>query len=237
MCQGRWQEQHGDNDENANDDDLSSGHNEQNDTEERRDEDYSSDREDEATDRNSNNADEDEDEDEDEDSSSGHNEQNGTEEWRDEDYSSDREDEAADRNSNNADEDEDEDETATGTWRKTRPGPKKFEVTIKTRTWKKIKPHAGSVQLQKPWTDVLYKAFALLSFKYQHVKCRKSRKQTAPYFRALAVCTFDDCSAKYTFTIRTKPKPFQNSIDIHVVRFWCCSEIPNSPKEEKLQPQ
>ncbi len=47
---------------------------------------------------------------------------------------------AADRNSSNADEDVNDDETATGTWRKTRPGPKKFEVTIKSRTWKKIKP-------------------------------------------------------------------------------------------------
>ncbi len=37
---------------------------------------------------------------------------------------------------------------------KTRPGPKKFEVTIKTRTWKKIKPHSGSTQLKKPWTGL-----------------------------------------------------------------------------------
>lgn len=111
-------------------------------------------------------------------------------------------------------------------------------MTIKTRTWKKIKPHAGSDQLQKPWTDVLYKVFArvnpccVLSFKYQHVKSRKSRKQTAPYFRALDVCTFDDCSAKYTFTICTKPKPFQNSIDIHVVRFGA---VTHKDKEFKFR--
>ncbi len=72
----------------------------------------------------------------------------------------------------------------------------------------------------------------MLSFKYQHVKCRKSRKQTAPYFRALAVCTFDDCSAKYTFTIRTNPKPFQNSIDIHVVRFGA---VTHKDKELKFR--
>lgn len=45
--------------ENTNNDDVSSGHNEQNGTEEWRDEDYSCDSEDEAADRNSYSADED----------------------------------------------------------------------------------------------------------------------------------------------------------------------------------
>ncbi len=115
---------------------VTAGHNE---TKERRNEIYPCAREDDrnstgdkeeiANDENAN----------DEDSSSGHNEQNGTEEWRDEGYSCDKEDEAADRNSSNADEDVNDDETATGTWRKTRPGPKKFEVTIKNMNLEKNK--------------------------------------------------------------------------------------------------
>ncbi len=47
--------------------------------------------------------------------------------------------------------------------------------------------------------------------------CRKSQKIKGTLFQG--TCCLDDCSAKYTFTICTKPKPFQNSIDVHVVRF------------------
>ncbi|XDV39447.1 hypothetical protein PO909_008694 [Leuciscus waleckii] len=159
----------------------------------------------------------------------------GTEKRRDNDC--DRKDEAGDRNKT-ADEDEDDDETDKGKWRKTRPGPKSFVVAIKTKTWKKIKPHAGLTQLQQPWTDVLYEAFTkvnpccVLAFKYQHVKCRKSRKKRAPYFKALAICIFEDCSAKYKFTIQTKPKPCQKHIDIHVLRI---GEVTHKEKDLKFR--
>jgi len=78
---------------------------------------------------------------------------------RDEDHTSDRKDEAGDRNKSADEDEDDDDETDTGKWRKTRPGPKSFVVAIKTKTWKKIKPHAGLTQLQQSWTDVLYEAF------------------------------------------------------------------------------
>ncbi|KAI7789354.1 hypothetical protein IRJ41_005314 [Triplophysa rosa] len=137
------------------DEDVSSEHSKVSGTEERRDEDFSCEREDEAGDRNNTS-----DEDEDEDVSSEHSKVSGTEERRDEDFSCEREDEAGDRNSNNGIASVNDDDSETEKWRKTKPGPKRFVVAIKTKTWKKIKPRAGSSQLQPPWTDVLYEAFS-----------------------------------------------------------------------------
>lgn len=217
---------------NTTDEDVSSELSKVSGAEERRDEDFSCVREDEAEDRN-NIIDEDEDDDVKSRRSQGHSNFSVSEERNAECYCCGEKNEAGDRTKSSGIKSVNNDDSESEKFRKTKSGPKNFVVAIKVKTWKKIKPRAGSTQLQPPWMDVLYEEFSkvnpccVLSFKYQHVKCKTSRKKRAPYFRAHAICVFGSCPAKYKFTIKTKPKPFQKHIYIHVLRVGDVTHMKN----------
>lgn len=116
--------------------------------------------------------------------------------------------------SENEDEKEHEHNRNNEELRATTPGPTNFSIAIKLESWEKIKH--GSNQLQRPWTDVLYKEFTeissccVLCFKDQHAECKNSQERTLPFFRARATCTFKGRAAVYTFTIKNPTKSQKN---------------------------
>lgn len=114
-----------------------------------------------------------------------------------------------------------------------------FTFTISQSSWQNIKPEIkvyggrGKVsrRLKGKWTDVFFEKVnkihkgCILSFKTHSVKKIGSRKTSAPFLNATAVCTGTFCNSKFRFSIREEPSDYE---EVCV----CCS-ITGSVKHKK----
>ena len=126
--------------------------------------------------------------------------------------------------SNRSESEQETESTTEQSYRQTQPGPKKFNIQIKSEKWNKIKPTSGSHKLKTSWTHVLYSGFrkynhcCALTFKYNHLKTPKSRKKSSPYLKVKANCMFSSCKATYIFEIPNRPSHKDKKITVHVSR-------------------
>ncbi|CAC5413778.1 unnamed protein product [Mytilus coruscus] len=98
----------------------------------------------------------------------------------------------------------------------------KCSIVIPDSDWKKIKPSKPSYKLKTGWTDIFSRQLRAempscsLTFKYQKVKKKNSRKKNCPYFKAQAKCKGVQCGT-FDFVIADKPKKRRKEVAIEVI--------------------
>lgn len=98
----------------------------------------------------------------------------------------------------------------------------KCSIVISDCDWKKIKPSKPAYKLKTGWTDIFARQLRTempscsLTFKYQKVKKKNSRKKNCPYFKAQAKCKGVQCGT-FDFVISEKPPKRCKEVAIQVI--------------------